>query len=261
MTVAVSKAVEDGARAVVCASTGNTSASAAAYAARARIRAVVLVAEGAAAREARPGAGARRAGARRARQLRRGAHGRPRARRARRLRARQLAQPRPRRGPEDGRVRDRRGARRPRPTPSCCPTAGAATRPRTRAGSAELGIDTPMHSVEAADRPRTLASAIRIEQPAHRERVEASGAHVHAVTDEEIVAAWLELAREEGLFCEPASAAGLRLPPRERRAARRPRRRDDHGARAQGPGRRRHARAAAAAGRPRSRRDRASGDG
>ena len=42
MTVAVSKAVEDGARAVICASTGNTAASAAAYAARAGIPAVVL---------------------------------------------------------------------------------------------------------------------------------------------------------------------------------------------------------------------------
>src|SRR5205085_12134486 len=38
MTVAVSKAVENGVSAVICASTGNTSASAAAYAARARIR-------------------------------------------------------------------------------------------------------------------------------------------------------------------------------------------------------------------------------
>ena len=45
MTVAVSKAVEDGARAVVCASTGNTSASAAAYAARAGLQAIVLVAD------------------------------------------------------------------------------------------------------------------------------------------------------------------------------------------------------------------------
>ena len=42
MTVAVSKAVEEGARAVICASTGNTAASAAAYAARAGIPAVVL---------------------------------------------------------------------------------------------------------------------------------------------------------------------------------------------------------------------------
>ena len=42
MTVAVSKALEEGARAVICASTGNTAASAAAYAARAGLPAVVL---------------------------------------------------------------------------------------------------------------------------------------------------------------------------------------------------------------------------
>src|ERR1043166_3033831 len=86
MTVAVSKALEDGARAVVCASTGNTSASAAAYAARAGLQAIVLVAESA----ARGGAA--------------GGAGRP--------RPRELAQPEPRRGAEDRCVRDRRGARR-----------------------------------------------------------------------------------------------------------------------------------------------------
>jgi len=43
MTVAISKAVEDGSRSVICASTGNTSASAAAYAARAGLKAYVLV--------------------------------------------------------------------------------------------------------------------------------------------------------------------------------------------------------------------------
>jgi len=47
MTVAVSKALEEGARAVVCASTGNTSASAAAYAAKAKLKCVVLIPEGA----------------------------------------------------------------------------------------------------------------------------------------------------------------------------------------------------------------------
>ena len=47
MTVAVSKAVERGAKAVICASTGNTSASAAAYAARAGIKCVVILPEGA----------------------------------------------------------------------------------------------------------------------------------------------------------------------------------------------------------------------
>ena len=47
MTVAVSKAVEDGATAVICASTGNTSASAAAYAAKARLKCIVLIPDGA----------------------------------------------------------------------------------------------------------------------------------------------------------------------------------------------------------------------
>ncbi|HYP72582.1 MAG TPA: threonine synthase, partial [Microbacterium sp.] len=46
MTVALSRAVEHGAKAVICASTGNTSASAAAYAAHAGITAAVLVPEG-----------------------------------------------------------------------------------------------------------------------------------------------------------------------------------------------------------------------
>jgi len=46
MTMAITKAVEDGATAVICASTGNTSASAAAYAARAGLRCVVLIPEG-----------------------------------------------------------------------------------------------------------------------------------------------------------------------------------------------------------------------
>ncbi len=46
MTVAISKALEGGARAVMCASTGNTSASAAAYAARAGLKCIVLVPEG-----------------------------------------------------------------------------------------------------------------------------------------------------------------------------------------------------------------------
>src|SRR5215468_1977795 len=46
MTVAVSKAVERGARSLICASTGNTSASAAAYAARAGIRCIVLLPAG-----------------------------------------------------------------------------------------------------------------------------------------------------------------------------------------------------------------------
>ena len=46
MTMAVTKAVEEGAKAIICASTGNTSASAAAYAARAGIKAFVIIPEG-----------------------------------------------------------------------------------------------------------------------------------------------------------------------------------------------------------------------
>jgi threonine synthase len=208
MTVAVSKAVEDGARAVVCASTGNTSASAAAYAARARIRAVVLVAEGAAGGKL---VQARALGA--CVLAVRGSFDEA------LTAALEL-------GERDGYVLvnslnpDRVEGQKTAvfeiveelggpPDAFVLPYGGGGNTTAYARGTAELGIDTPMHSVEAVDRPRTLASAIRIEQPAHRERVEASGAHVHAVTDEEIVAAWLELAREEGLFCEPASAAGL----------------------------------------------------
>jgi threonine synthase len=208
MTVAVSKAVEDGARAVVCASTGNTSASAAAYAARARIRAVVLVAEGAAGGKL---VQARALGA--CVLAVRGSFDEA------LTAAREL-------GERDGYVLvnslnpDRVEGQKTAvfeiveelggpPDAFVLPYGGGGNTTAYARGTAELGIDTPMHSVEAVDRPRTLASAIRIEQPAHRERVEASGAHVHAVADEEIVAAWLELAREEGLFCEPASAAGL----------------------------------------------------
>src|SRR5947207_5500953 len=46
MTMAISKAVEEGAKAVVCASTGNTSASAAAYASRAGLTCAVLIPDG-----------------------------------------------------------------------------------------------------------------------------------------------------------------------------------------------------------------------
>jgi threonine synthase len=46
MTAAITKAVHDGAQAVICASTGNTSASAAAYAARAGLRCIVIVPKG-----------------------------------------------------------------------------------------------------------------------------------------------------------------------------------------------------------------------
>ncbi len=61
--------------------------------------------------------------------------------------------------------------------------------------------------------PETLATAIRIGNPANWERAltvrSESGGEFLAVTDEEILAAYRFLAAEEGVFCEPASAAGV----------------------------------------------------
>ena len=83
MTMAISKAAEEGAQAVICASTGNTSASAAAYAVRAGMLCAVLVPEGKIALgQAVAGAGPRRAAAAGRGQLRRLPDPRPRPVRA-----------------------------------------------------------------------------------------------------------------------------------------------------------------------------------
>ena len=70
-----------------------------------------------------------------------------------------------------------------------------------------------MISAHAVDRSTTLASAIRIAEPAHIAEVEALVAdgtvEPVAVTDEDITRMWLELAQPEGIFCEPSSAAGV----------------------------------------------------
>ncbi len=61
--------------------------------------------------------------------------------------------------------------------------------------------------------PETVASAIRIGSPASKEgalaAVRESGGLIESVTDDEILAAQALIAREEGVFCEPASAAGI----------------------------------------------------
>ena len=63
------------------------------------------------------------------------------------------------------------------------------------------------------DHPETVATAIRIGDPASWEKAvaarDASGGRIDAVTDEEILAAYRDLARLEGIFCEPASAASV----------------------------------------------------
>ena len=117
MTLAISKALEEGAKAVVCASTGNTSASAAAYAAKAGSDLRGAGPEGEdRARQDGSDARARRAGARGRRQLRRLARAGEGSRGPVSRDAREQREPLPPRGTEDRRVRDLRRARAARPT-------------------------------------------------------------------------------------------------------------------------------------------------
>jgi threonine synthase len=75
------------------------------------------------------------------------------------------------------------------------------------AGAAPLVVGHPI------DRPETVATAIRIGNPASWTKAidarDASGGRIDAVGDDEILAAYRTLARDEGIFCEPASAASL----------------------------------------------------
>jgi threonine synthase len=209
MTVAVSKAAEEGAEAVICASTGNTAASAAAYAARAGIPAVVLTPEGAVAG--------------------------PKVAQTRMLGARVLevrgdfdaalaaAQELSRRGTHvlvNSVNPNRRAGQKTAvfeiveelgsaPDAFVLPYGGGGNTSAYAQGLGDLGLATPIFSVEAEHRPTTMASAIRIGDPVHAAGVVAAGATVITVSDDEIIDAWRELAAVEGLFCEPSSAAGL----------------------------------------------------
>jgi threonine synthase len=86
-----------------------------------------------------------------------------------------------------------------------------ASRPRMfgfqAAGAAPLVVGHPI------DEPETIATAIRIGNPASWSKAIAardeSGGRIEAVTDEEILAAYRMLAEEEGIFCEPSSAASV----------------------------------------------------
>jgi threonine synthase len=75
------------------------------------------------------------------------------------------------------------------------------------AGAAPIATGQPIAE------PRTIASAIRIGNPASWSSAEAardeSKGVIGAVSDDDIVEAWKHLARSEGIFCEPASAASV----------------------------------------------------
>jgi threonine synthase len=230
MTMAVSKAVEEGATAVICASTGNTSASAAAYAARAGLTAAVVIPEG------------KIAAGKLAQAL---AHG------ARVLAldgsfddALMVVRELVRRHPialvnslNEYRIDGQRtgafevcDALGDAPDALCIPVGNAGNISAYRLGfdayrEAERSRRLPrLYGFQAAGaaplveghtvaRPETVATAIRIGNPARGgqalDAMRESGGGVAAVTDSEILAAYRMLAAEEGVFCEPASAASV----------------------------------------------------
>ncbi len=223
MTCAVSAAVREGARAVICASTGNTAASAAAYAARAGLTGAVIVPEG------------KIATGKLAQALMHGARVvalRGNFDRALEL-VRQLADRHPvalvnsvnafrLEGQKTGafEILDEVGEI----DALCIPVGNAGNvtaywKGFQEAGSAPrmLGFQAegaaPLVRGERVENPETVASAIRIGNPARWEEamgaiVGSSGA-IAAVSDAEILDAWRLLAAEEGVFCEPASAAAV----------------------------------------------------
>ncbi|TMD35895.1 MAG: threonine synthase [Chloroflexi bacterium] len=92
--------------------------------------------------------------------------------------------------------------------------AGRSTRLPRMVGAQAEGA-APIVSGHPIPRPRTVASAIRIGNPASWEGAtsarDESGGLIAAVTDTEILSAQIRLANTEGLFAEPASAAPLAL--------------------------------------------------
>ena len=210
MTVAVSRAKGSGAEAVICASTGNTAASCAAYAARAGLRGAVIVPEG------------KIAIGKLAQALMHGARvvalrgnfddaltDRPRAGPEAPDRARQLGQPAPDRRPEDRRLRGRRGARRGarragdpgrqrRQRHRLLARLPGARRRRRSSTASRPRARRRWSAASRSRNPETIASAIRIGNPARWEEAmaafTASRGRVAAVSDEQIIDAY-QLAR------------------------------------------------------------------
>ncbi|HET6507579.1 MAG TPA: threonine synthase [Baekduia sp.] len=223
MTCAVSAAVREGAQAVICASTGNTAASAAAYAARAGIRGVVIVPEGKIATGKLAQAlmhGARVIALRgnfdvALRLVREVCDRQPIALvnsvNPFRLEGQKTA---------SFEIVDEIGAI----DALCIPVGNAGNVTAYWKGFQEVGHAPQMLGFQAAgaaplvegrviENPETIASAIRIGNPARWEEamaaMTASRGMVRAVTDEEILDAYKFLASGEGVFCEPASASGV----------------------------------------------------
>src|SRR2546421_12180558 len=224
MTVAVSAAVRDGAEAVLCASTGNTAASAAAYAARGGLRGAVIVPEG------------KIATGKLAQALMHGA--RVVALRGNFDQALELVRALVDRHPialvnslNDYRIEGQKTAAfevcdqlgEP-PDVLCIPVGNAGNVTAWWKGFQEYGAAPRLHGYQAegaaplvhgapVENPETVASAIRIGNPARWEEAmdafTSSRGMVRAVSDAEILDAYGYLAAHEGVFCEPASAASV----------------------------------------------------
>lgn len=230
MTMALSKAMEEGAKAVMCASTGNTSASAAAYAARAGVKAIVLIPEG------------KIAMGKLSQAMAHGAH------------VMQVEgnfddalaivklvvktypitlvnsiNPFRLEGQKTGafEICDQLGDA---PAYHVLPVGNAGNitaywlgykeyREAGRSSSLPKMIGfqaagaAPIVLGRRVEKPETVATAIRIGNPASWEAAVAardeSGGLIDSVTDEEILHAYRLIASTEGVFCEPASAASL----------------------------------------------------
>jgi threonine synthase len=212
MTVAVTQALADGAGSVVCASTGNTAASAAAYAARAGLEAVILQPEGAVARGKL--AQARAVGAKietranfeealaEAKELEAaGTHVLVNSLNPLRLQGQKTAA---------FEIVEELGAA---PDILALPYGGGGNLSAYALGFREEGGLPRFVAAQASERGSTAASAIRIVEPAHEAEVSRaladSGGAAPSIPDDAILDAWRLLAQEEGLFCEPSSAAGL----------------------------------------------------
>ena len=224
MTVAVSRAAGRGAEAVICASTGNTAASAAAYAARAGMRGALIVPEG------------KIAIGKLAQALMHGA-------RVIAIRGnfddaltlvRELAQKHPIElvnSVNPYRIEGQKTAAY-EVTEELGEAPGALAIPVGNAGNITAwwrgfgerdeapklyGFQaegaSPLVSGKPVANPETVASAIRIGNPARWEEamtaVTQSRGRIAAVTDEQILDAYRLLASREGVFCEPASAASV----------------------------------------------------
>jgi threonine synthase len=240
MTAAISQAVHAGARSAICASTGNTAASAAAYSARAGLRCIVIIPAGKVAAGKLAGAMAYGADVIAVqgsfddalRLVREITEQRPIALvnslNPYRLEGQKTA---------SFEICDALGRA---PDWLCLPVGNAGNitaywmgfRQYQAAGrvsnaprllGAQAAGAAPLVLGHNVDQPETVATAIRIGRPARGEQAleaaEQSQGRIVAVSDDDILAMWRRLARE-GLWAEPASAAGLAGLAQEIRAGR-----------------------------------------